>query len=124
MFARSIHKADAAPGARPAQLASRICQVPGCSFAVPQKHLMCPEHWFELPVNMRIQVTASWLLWYGGDATVRPYMAARLAAVVYVAKLHGENVTALEAKLTKARADLQAERTQTPEPHLKEEKQS
>ncbi len=124
MFARSIHKADAATPARPAQLASRICQVPGCALSVPQNHLMCREHWFELPVGMRVGVVSSWTRWFSGDTTIRPYMAARLDALVYIGKLHGIDVTAQEAKLKKAVADLLAETTQTPEHHLKEEKQS
>ena len=119
MFARSIHKENTPAGARPAQLASRICQVPGCAFAVPQNHLMCRTHWFELPEGMRLEVVAYWNRWYCGDATVRPYMAARLAAIVYIGKLHGIDVTVQEAKLNKAVADLLAEmsaQTENPKP--------
>ena len=125
MFARSIHKADAATPARPVQLASRICQIDGCARYIPFGYqMLCYEHWAEVPPELCAEVEHCWAAWLAGKQTVRPYMAARLAAIVYVAKLHGENVTALEAKLTKARAELQAERTQTPEHHLKEEKQS
>jgi len=109
MFARSIHKENTAPGARPAPLASRICQVPGCSRNVPQNHLMCLEHWNELPAGMQADVVSSLKRWYSGDATIRPYMVARLVAIVFVARLHGEDVTTLEAKREKALADLLAE---------------
>jgi hypothetical protein len=117
MFARSIHKANAATRAwvKP-QLASRICQVPGCSLSVPQNHLMCRDHWYELPSGMRIEVVSAWTRWYGGETTMRPYMAARLAAIVYIGKLHGIDVTTQEAKLIKAIEDLLTEQQTTPKP--------
>jgi hypothetical protein len=121
MFTRSIHKAEAVTPARPAQLASLICQVPGCTLSVPQDWLMCKEHWLEIPLKMRFEIVTSWNCWISGLATMRSYRAARLAAIVYVGKLHGMDVTAQEAKLKKAIADLQAETTLTTESHLKEE---
>lgn len=121
MFARSIHRDKAAPAARPAQLASLICQAPGCTRCVPQNRLMCYLHWTELPCVLRIAVASSWTSWLAGEITMRPYMIARLAAIVYIGKLHGIDVTAQEAKLEKAREALVAETTHNAELHLKEE---
>jgi hypothetical protein len=77
-----------------------ICQALGCTLAIPHGHLMCRQHWFEVPLELRNQVQLALDAWLGRKTTLYPYLAVRLEAVIYVGKLHGEDVTALEEKRT------------------------
>jgi hypothetical protein len=70
---------------------------------------MCPTHWFEVPGEVRIEVSRALNAWLGGKENLRPYMAARLTALICVGKLHRIDMSALEAKLDQVREDLRAE---------------
>lgn len=109
MFVRSIHKVDAQPGpARPAQPVS-VCQIPGCAVAIAPLKLMCPAHWFEVPAEVRAEIYRAHTAWFKGRENVRPYMVARLTALIHVCKLHSIDASALETKLDQTRKDLQLE---------------
>jgi len=62
---------------------------------------MCQAHWFEVPSDLRDQVTAALASWLDGKDDVRPYLAARLRAIISVAKLHNIDVAEDEAKLAR-----------------------
>lgn len=76
-----------------------ICQIAGCSMRIPRKHLMCRRHWFELPDAMRTEVESTISDWLGAREGVRPYLIARLRALIHVNKLHGGDVTYETQKL-------------------------
>jgi len=62
-------------------------------------HLMCVKHWYEVPADLRFQVTSYFLSWQRGEIPVKQYLIARLKAIIHVGKLHGIDVAALEAEL-------------------------
>lgn len=96
---RSVNKERCAGGAKAAPaVAVHVCQLPGCATAINRRHLMCATHWFEVPVEIRTEVFRSLAGWLNGDDAVRPYLIARLSAIVAVAKLHGIDVTTQEAE--------------------------
>ena len=35
------------------------CPMPGCSIKIPQTKLACRDHWYELPAELRREVSAS-----------------------------------------------------------------
>jgi hypothetical protein len=109
MFCRSMRQSkpypDAAP--RPTAAIGHICQFPGCAREVPSKHLMCREHWFEVPAEIRNQVEESMAAWLGHKDDVRPYLVARLRAIIHVAKAHSIAVPEEEAKLARRVKDLE-----------------
>jgi hypothetical protein len=80
--------------------ADTICQITGCAVRIPRKYLMCRQHWFELPNSLRAQVESSLANWLAGREGVRPYLIARLRALIHVNRLHGCNVSCEIAKLT------------------------
>jgi hypothetical protein len=82
----------------------RICQIPGCSLEIPPTHWMCAAHWFEVPAALRGRVTQSFSEWKNGLQDVRAYLTARFTAIVFVAKLHGIDVTEEELKLGRWKA--------------------
>ena len=104
MFVRSIHKPNLSPGAaQPIRGAETlaVCQIAGCSREIPRRHLMCQAHWFEVPADLRDRVTATLTSWLDGKDDVRPYLAARLRAIISVANLHNIDATEDEAKLAR-----------------------
>jgi hypothetical protein len=88
-------------------LVPMICQAPGCAKAIPHGYLMCETHWYECPRELRREVALALGAWLGGKTNVYPYTVARLDALIAVGKLHGEDVTALEAKRQIIRTKLQ-----------------
>jgi hypothetical protein len=113
MIARSIHREaanlSAATGLPDAGSGPNVCQIPGCAFRLPLRYLMCAKHWSEVPRYLQREVALSLGEWLSGKTTLYPYLIARLSAIIYVSKLHGEDVAELETKLEKAREDLRAE---------------
>jgi len=103
MICRSIHKDDEAkPGApQVTRSAGSICQAQGCAREIPRGHLMCREHWFEVPVEARVEVEQSLAAWLGGKQGARPYLIARLQAIIYVGRLHRDDVGKYEAQLAR-----------------------
>jgi hypothetical protein len=77
--------------------------------AIERNQLMCPTHWFEVPQVTRTEVYLTLDAWLKGRESLRPYMVARLTALIHVGKLHGIDMSVLEAKLDRVRADLRAE---------------
>jgi hypothetical protein len=70
---------------------------------------MCSTHWFEAPAEVRAEIYRALEAWFAGKENVRPYMVARLTALIHVGKLHGIDVSALETKLDQVREDLRTE---------------
>jgi hypothetical protein len=97
--------------------AETICQIHGCSLRIPRKHLMCRRHWFELPDALRIEVESTIANWLGGREGVRPYLIARLRALIHVNKLHGGDVSFEESKLAYHQKYLLEENHATEETH-------
>jgi hypothetical protein len=60
---------------------------------------MCVKHWYEVPPELRTQVSGAFLRWQRGEIPAGPYLIARLKAIIHVGKLHGRDVAALEAEL-------------------------
>jgi len=106
MYVRSAKSVNASCSSESAPDAKRrelICQAPGCTLQIPPRHLMCNTHWFELPPTLQRNVNLNLVSWLGGTQNLYPYMIARLEAIIYVGKLHGEDVSALENKLSSVR---------------------
>jgi len=82
----------------------RFCKIPCCSSGIKQRHLMCAQHWFEVPLGLRDRITQTLHAWLEGEDTVVPYFIARLEALIHVGKLHSLDVAALEAQLNTWRA--------------------
>jgi coproporphyrinogen III oxidase len=102
MYVRSAKSVNASSGSESAPRNGQehnVCQAPGCSLEIPLRHLMCNTHWFELPPTLQRNVNLNLVSWFGGTQNLYPYMIARLEAIIYVGKLHGEDVNALETKL-------------------------
>jgi hypothetical protein len=76
-----------------------FCQIQGCPVIIPRRHLMCREHWFQLPADMRDAVDNSLAAWLAGQASVWPYSIARLKALIYVNNLAGKPTEQLAAEL-------------------------
>jgi len=107
MIVRSAHKVNAPAGASPQKpRLFQICQIPGCARELPPRFLMCPTHWFEVPRELRAEIVDSFTAWLKGKDDVRPYLRARLRAIVHVAKLHGIDTRADEAKLARMGIEL------------------
>ena len=108
MFVRSARKVEAkssaATGAKRYSPNARICSAVGCTREVPGTYLMCLQHWSEVPAELRDQVAMTLAAWLSGTDDVRPYLTARLEALIHVAKLHGCDATELEAKLARSSA--------------------
>jgi hypothetical protein len=103
MYARSVNRDSgkpALPSTAPARFV-QTCQLPGCGAGIPRRHLMCPQHWFEVPVELRGEVELSLAAWLGGKDDVRPYLRARLKALIHVAKLHQIDARNFEAQLVR-----------------------
>jgi hypothetical protein len=83
--------------AKTAQAGLHICQVPGCTLAISRRHLMCAAHWFEVPMPIRTEVFKTLAGWLNGEDSARPYLIARLAAIIAVATLHKLDVAEQEA---------------------------
>jgi hypothetical protein len=76
-----------------------ICHALGCTWSRLPGQLMCQKHWFELSLELRHQVEDTYACWVAGSQNFYSYRAARLAAIIYVGKLHHEDVSDLEIKL-------------------------
>ncbi len=98
MYVRSRRKVEDTPGASAVDPSPMICQALGCAQAIPHRHLMCPTHWFELPPALQRDVMLAFGAWISGKTNLYPYMAARLAAIIYLGKQHHMDVAALETK--------------------------
>ena len=103
MITRSIHKDDpqALGMPRAARRSLRLCQVPTCAREVPAAHLMCREHWFEVPAELRCQVEQSLEAWLKRRVELNVYLCARLEAIAHVGKLHSIDVSAQETELAR-----------------------
>lgn len=99
MYVRSARSANVEggfPTARPGSV--HVCQVPGCAAAISRRHLMCAPHWFEVPMPTRTEVFRSLAAWLNGDDNVRPYLIARLDAIIAVATKHHIGIAVEEAR--------------------------
>jgi hypothetical protein len=100
MLARSIHKDNDKPAYAPLEApALLVCRVPGCARGRIIGHLMCHEHWFEVPPEVRAEVLRSFGAWLRGMENGWPYSAARLTAIISVLRLHGEDTVEQEERL-------------------------
>lgn len=101
MYARSVNRDTGKPALAPSAGARfvQVCQVPGCAVGIPRRHLMCPQHWFEVPAELRAEVERSLFAWLARKNDVRPYFRARLQAIIHVAKLHKLDARNFEAQL-------------------------
>lgn len=103
MYVRSAQSVNAASPEKSEEIVRctprRTCQIPGCTKIIRSAWLMCPGHWAELPSDMGNAVKDALLTWIEGKAPVRPYLVARLKAIIFIAKLHGQDVADLESKL-------------------------
>jgi hypothetical protein len=68
---------------------------------IPRRHLLCQQHWFEVRAELRREVELSLAAWLGGKNDVRPYLKARLRAIITVARLHRIDVATQEAQLAR-----------------------
>lgn len=84
-----------------AKAPSHECGVPGCPERVAKRHLMCAEHWWETPRELRSEVFATLSQWVNGETNAFPYLRARLKAIIHVGKLHGAIVANHEADLAR-----------------------
>ena len=41
-------------------MATHACPMPGCMAVVPNRMLACRDHWYELPAELRREVSASY----------------------------------------------------------------
>jgi hypothetical protein len=103
MICRSIHKDDDKPAQAPSAGARLVqaCQIPGCAIEIPRRHLMCRQHWFEVPQELRGEVEFSLAAWLGGKKDVRSYLKAWLRAIIHVARLHKLDASSFEAQLAR-----------------------
>ena len=101
MYARSIHKDDDKPAATAGARFVQTCQIPGCAAGIPRRHLMCPQHWSEVPAELQDDVWLSLAFWLGRKDDVRSYLKARLRAIIHVCNLHQINVRNFEAQLAR-----------------------
>jgi len=89
MYVRSARSVASSSCPAPQRsMAVHVCQAPGCSLEIPRTHLMCPAHWFEVPLGVRTEVFQSLAAWLNGTETVRPYLIARLNAILHIVRLH------------------------------------
>lgn len=104
MYVRSARSVNKESGVAAQPKAVHVCQVPGCALAIARRYLMCADHWFEVPMELRTEVFKSLAGWVNGDDPVRPYLIARVKAILAVAKLHNIPATAQEAELARLEA--------------------
>ncbi|MGO8759330.1 MAG: hypothetical protein ACLQG3_14520 [Terracidiphilus sp.] len=76
-----------------------ICQIAGCAVQIQRKHLMCAQHWFEVPEELRAELESSLRAWLAGHALIHRYTICRLRALIHVTQLHGGKVTNYENRL-------------------------
>ena len=62
---------------------------------------MCPQHWLEVPAELRGEVELSLVRWLRGGTYPRPYLAARVRAIIHVCQLHQLDVRNLETQLAR-----------------------
>lgn len=75
-----------------------VCQIPGCTASITRRHLMCAPHWFDVPLPLRTRVFETLQAWTNGEHNVRPYLLARLNAILAVCELHKIDCADLEAQ--------------------------
>lgn len=69
---------------------TRTCEVPMCGAVIEAGRLMCKEHWYEVPRDLRRQINNAWRLVKGGgsrssrQACLAEYRAAVRDAVAAV----------------------------------------
>jgi hypothetical protein len=97
--AKSVNGPNSSESSQDAKRREHICQAPGCSLEIPPRHLMCSKHWFELPPTLQRNVNLNLVSWLGGTQNLYPYLIARFEAIIYVGKLHGEDIHVFETKL-------------------------
>lgn len=103
MYLRSTHNDSSTP-ARAASAGARLtqaCQVQGCATQIPRRHLMCPQHWYEVPAPLRAEVEETLAAWLAGKCDVRAYLRARLRALIAVTALHNGDTRSYEAQLAR-----------------------
>jgi len=82
---------------------SHQCHARGCTIPVPPEKLMCRDHWFMVPKNIRDAVWANYRAGQCDDK--RPsknWHEAADAAIGFVALREGHKVTVAEAKAVEA----------------------
>ena len=57
------------PGRRPAALRSGRCPVSGCRERIDPSRLMCRDHWYLVPKDLRDMV---WATWRSGEGALNP----------------------------------------------------
>jgi hypothetical protein len=85
-------------------LSFKRCFAVGCQTIIPRHLLMCRDHWFSVPENIREQVAHAWARFeHGGKETLRPYVLATLRAQLAVADREGkrEHAEAIRAMVTR-----------------------
>ena len=100
MIARSIHKPETAArnqGGNPDSLYT--CQIEGCARERKPGHLMCLDHWRELPEPLGERVISTYRQFMAGTESIRPYTLARLEALIHVQKKHGIDTARMEREL-------------------------
>lgn len=67
-----------------------LCHAQGCKTAVPPKLLMCRDHWYMIPMDMRDRV---WVLYRPGQEVTKDpsdeYVKHVMACIDYVAVKEG-----------------------------------
>lgn len=68
-----------------------LCHAVGCNVRVMPSRLMCPQHWFMLPADVRKRVWQTYIP--GQEITKNPteaYLTVARTAINYVAALEGK----------------------------------
>lgn len=70
-------------------MAVRTCPVPGCEVPVRPSMLMCREHWYRVPRQLKAAVNQLWQAYNNASVgemvgAYRDYMSARTAAIASV----------------------------------------
>jgi hypothetical protein len=100
MIARSIHKPEGASRKENANADSAyVCQIEGCARDRKPGHLMCLDHWRGVPEPLQERVVSTYRRFLAGTEGIRPYMLARLEAIIHVSKLHGIDTARMEREL-------------------------
>jgi len=62
------------------------CPVAGCGKAIPEGHLMCRRHWFSVPHELRVNVSATLGRWLRNQITLGELRHAQDAAIAAAKK--------------------------------------
>lgn len=60
------------------------CNTPGCGKQIPTRFMLCGQHWFQVPAEIREAAWDAWADWRTGQIGLRELWAIQARALVTV----------------------------------------